>query len=331
MSKKIFTKVQIVVISILFLIPAIIILGERISSIYGIDFPDTYYMQLFSFILILTIYSISWNILAYSGQVSLGHAAFLGLGAYASVLLVKNMGLPPLLTILIGPLFAAVIGLGLGLMVLRLRVWFLAMVTFGFSIIVEAIVIDERLKYLTGGWDGLFAKPLITTGIPNYQFLIYYFIAVIAITVYLISLVIYNSKLGYAFKAIEENEALAKMSGINTIYYKVIAFVISTYLAGLAGAIDVHTRTLYVSPEIFHLQNSLWPLIFTLIGGLKTAEGPILGAFVIWIAWTQLSGVIGYYALLAIGILLAIIIIFAPKGLIEILTKTIARIRGKQI
>jgi ABC-type branched-subunit amino acid transport system permease subunit len=68
-----------------------------------------------------------------------------------------------------------------------------------------------------------------------------------------------------------------------------------------------------------------------LIGGLKTAEGPILGTFVVWIAWTQLSGLIGYYALLAIGILLAVIIIFAPKGLIEILSKTIFRILGKQI
>jgi len=93
MSKKIFTKVQIVVISILFLIPAIIILGERISSIYGIDFPDTYYMQLFSFILILTIYSISWNILAYSGQVSLGHAAFLGLGASSYWAWIRTDGL----------------------------------------------------------------------------------------------------------------------------------------------------------------------------------------------------------------------------------------------
>jgi branched-chain amino acid transport system permease protein len=331
MIKKIFTKVQITVISILLIIPVLILLGERISALYGIDFPDTYYMQLFSFILILTIYSISWNILAYSGQVSLGHAAFLGLGAYSSILLVKNMGLPPLLTIFAGPLFAALIGLGLGLMVLRLRVWFLAMVTFGFSIIVEAIFIDERLKYLTGGWDGLFAKPLITAGLPNYQFLIYYFTAAIAITVYIFSLIIYNSKLGFALKAIEENEALARMSGINTTYYKVLAFVISTYLAGLAGAVDVHTRTLYVSPEIFHLQNSLWPLIFTLIGGLKTAEGPILGTFVVWIVWTQLSGLIGYYALLAIGILLAVIIIFAPKGLIEILSKTIFRILGKQI
>lgn len=316
MMNKIFGKIQIAVIAVLILIPLL--------------FPDAYYLQIFSLILVFAIYSMSWNILTYSGQVSLGHAAFLGIGAYSSVLLAKNIGLPPLLTIFIGPIFAAVIGLALGIIVLRLREWFLAMVTFGFSLIVQAIIVDDRLRFLTDGWNGIFAKPLVGY-ISNYQFMNYYIMATITIGVYLITLIIYNSKLGYAFKAIDENETLAKISGINTTLYKIIAFVISTYLAGLAGALYVHGITLFISPEIFNVQNSFWPLIFTLAGGLKTPEGPILGAFVIWIAWIQLSSFAGYLALLAIGFFLAIIIIFAPKGLIDLLTRITNRILGRQI
>ena len=189
--------------------------------------------------------------------------------------------------------------------------------------------IEERIKELTE-LCGIFAKPLVGY-ISNYQFMNYYIMATITIGVYLITLIIYNSKLGYAFKAIDENETLAKISGINTTLYKIIAFIISTYLAGLAGALYVHGITLFISPEIFNVQNSFWPLIFTLAGGLKTPEGPILGAFVIWIAWIQLSSFAGYLALLAIGFFLAIIIIFAPKGLIDLLTRITNRILGRQI
>jgi len=315
MNKK-FTKVQIIVIALILILPFI--------------FPDPYYLQLFSMILMFSIYAISWNILAYSGQVSLGHAAFLGIGAYSSVLLVKNLGLPVLATIFIGPLFAALIGLGLGLLVLRLREWFLSMVTFGFSVIVQAIVVDDRMRFLTDGWNGLFAKPFVSSLFPYHQLLNYYIIAIITIVVYISSSLIFNSRLGYALRAIEENEALAKISGINATYYKVIAFTISTYLAGLSGAIYVHGITLFVSPEIFNIQNSFWPLIFTLAGGIKTTEGPILGAFLIWLAWTELSRIASYYALIGVGILLVIIIVFAPKGLYSLIFKIISNIRGKQ-
>jgi branched-chain amino acid transport system permease protein len=316
MMNKIFGKIQITVIAILLIIPLL--------------FPDVYYLQIFSLILVFAIYSMSWNILTYSGQASLGHAAFLGIGAYSSVLLVKNLGFPPLLAIFIGPILAAVIGLALGIIVLRLREWFLAMVTFGFSLIVQAIIVDDRLRFLTDGWNGIFAKPLVSYT-SNYQFINYYIIAAVAIGVYIITLIIYNSKLGYALKAIDENEALAKISGINTTFYKVFAFVISAYLAGVAGALYVHGITLFVSPEIFSVQNSFWPLIFTLAGGLKTSEGPILGAFVIWIVWIQLSSFAGYLALLGIGCILAIIIIFAPKGLLELFSRIANIIRGRQI
>jgi branched-chain amino acid transport system permease protein len=316
MMNKIFGKIQIIVIATLLIIPLL--------------FPDVYYLQIFSLILVFAIYSMSWNILTYSGQASLGHAAFLGIGAYSSVLLVKNLGFPPLLAIFIGPILAAVIGLALGIIVLRLREWFLAMVTFGFSLIVQAIIVDDRLRFLTDGWNGIFAKPLVSYT-SNYQFINYYIIAAVAIGVYIITLIIYNSKLGYALKAIDENEALAKISGINTTFYKVFAFVISAYLAGVAGALYVHGITLFVSPEIFSVQNSFWPLIFTLAGGLKTSEGPILGAFVIWIVWIQLSSFAGYLALLGIGCILAIIIIFAPKGLLELFSRIANIIRGRQI
>jgi len=317
MNIKGLTYVQLFVIAIILLLPLL--------------FPTPYYLQLFSIILMFSIYSISWNILASSGQVSLGHAAFFGIGAYASVILSKQIGIPVFLTVFLGPLVAALLGLGIGIIVLRLREWFLSMVTFGIPFLIEAIVVDDRARFLTEGWTGIFAKPLIPSSIPNHQFLNYYVLAIITIAVYLFSIFIFNSKLGFALRAIEENETLAKASGINVTLYKIIAFVISTYLAGLAGAIYVHSIALFVSPEIFNIQNSFWPLIFTLAGGIRTTEGPILGSFVVWIAWQGLGGITGYYSLIGIGILLAVIILIAPRGLYSLIKKTIIILQDKLV
>ncbi|HIQ29370.1 MAG TPA: branched-chain amino acid ABC transporter permease, partial [Candidatus Caldiarchaeum subterraneum] len=122
-------------------------------------------IEVVTFVFIFSIYSLSWSLMANSGQISLGHAVFFGSGAYASTLMARNLGLPPPVAILVGPLVAALIGLGIGRLCIGLREWFLGMVTFGFSIIAQLIVV-EHLGWLTKGWDGIPVPRLLPEEIP---------------------------------------------------------------------------------------------------------------------------------------------------------------------
>ena len=166
---------------------------------------NRFILNLLVLMLIMIIFASAWNLLAYSGQGSLGHAAFFGIGAYASTLIAVRSGLSPLVTIFLGAAVAALIGILIGLTCVRLKEWFLAMVTFGFAIIVQTLTVSV-LAPVTGGWDGIASPLLISPSVPGYQFIEYY--AVLAITIASLAAIWYimKSRIGLAFLAIRENE-----------------------------------------------------------------------------------------------------------------------------
>ncbi len=125
-------------------------------------------LNLLVLMLIFIIFASAWNLLAYSGQGSLGHAAFFGIGAYASTLIAAKSGISPFVTIFLGAAVAAFIGILIGLTCVRLKEWFLAMVTFGFAIIVQTLTVSV-LAPITGGWDGIASARLVSPAIPGYQ------------------------------------------------------------------------------------------------------------------------------------------------------------------
>jgi len=237
---------------------------------------------------------------------------------------------------------SAGIGLLIGLTCVRLKAWFLAMVTFGFSVI--AISLFSQFDSVLHGNTGFPPRILIGSGLPFY-YLTVSFTAVSMIIMYLIL----KSRMGLAFKAIKENEAESKMVGVNTAKYKLIAFVISTFFAGLAGGLYVYFLG-YVDNSLFQATNSFTPLIMSVIGGLGTLEGPIIGAVILVSVQTlltlpmvtnSLQSALGSYfpsvsnvgpplTLLGIGVFLVIIVIFAPKGVSSILHRTFKRLRPKR-
>ncbi len=129
------------------------IAGIALAVVAPFLVTNVYILNLLSLMLIFIIFSSAWNLLAYSGQGSLGHAAFFGIGAYASTVIAVKSGITPYVTIFLGAAVAAVIGVLIGLTCVRLKEWFLAMVTFGFAIIVQTIAVSI-LAPVTGGWDG---------------------------------------------------------------------------------------------------------------------------------------------------------------------------------
>ncbi|MEM3539079.1 MAG: branched-chain amino acid ABC transporter permease [Nitrososphaerales archaeon] len=277
-------------------------------------------------------YSSSWNILAYSGQVSFGHAAFLGISAYITTLFTIQTSLP-FIGVLIGATVSAFVGLLIGLTCVRLREWFLALVTFGFSIIMIALTIE--LDEFTGGTLGL-AVPKLFPSINQYQYYFYYYYIMLTLAVFLvlISQFIIKSKVGLAFAAIRENESEAKATGINVIRYRLLAFTISAFFTGLTGAFYAHFIG-FINHQIYSPENSFWPIIINVIGGLATIEGPVIGSIIRFLIieflriiepWVRNigPGMITIYPkmqVLIFGIILVVVIISMPKGIAPWLRK----------
>jgi branched-chain amino acid transport system permease protein len=290
---------------------------------------NVYFLTVLIIMLIFILFSSAWNFLTYTGQGSLGHAAFFGIGGYISTLVAAGSGLSPYLTIFAGGGAAALVGLFIGVICVRLKEWFLAMVTFGFAIIIQVLVVSQFAS-ATGGWDGISAPRLIPSSVPNYLMYEYYSILLIVILVILLFRYILNTRIGLAFSAIRENELEARAAGIDPVRYKLLAFMISAFFAGVAGALEIHYLG-YITPEIFGIDISFWPIIYSISGGLGTLAGPIIGVVVITLLWDGLQTLgLTYARFIIIGILLILIIIFLPKGLIS-LPERLEGISGKYL
>ncbi len=282
-------------------------------------------------ILIFAIYASAWNLLAYSGQASLGHAVFLGIGGFVSALIAVKLGLPPLLGLFVGAVFSACIGLLIGLACVRLKTWFLAIVTFGFSVI--AATLFTQFDAAIGGILGFAPKMIAPSGLP-----LYYVAFGLSVGSILTIYFVIKSKWGLGFRAIHQNDQEAKMIGINISKYRLLAFVISTFFAGLAGGLYVQSSS-YVDVSIFGLEHSLEPLMMAVIGGLATIEGPIIGAALIvgiesylpmldpfvqsnvGFLFPSVSNPSPYIRTLALGVFFVVMIIVAPKGITSLVPK----------
>jgi branched-chain amino acid transport system permease protein len=291
---------------------------------------NLYILEVLTITLIFIIYSSAWNLLALSGQASLGHAAFFGIGGYVSGLISTSLSLPPLLSLFLGGAISAGIGLLIGLTCVNLREWFLGMVTFGFALIVQTIMVGP-LAWLTGGWENpVFPPRLLSVSLPVSLSALYEYYLIMAFTLAIILLIywIKRSRFGLAFIAIRENELEAKVMGIDVYHYRLLAFVLSSYLAGVAGALWAHHFGV-ITPDAFGLEYSFSPILYCILGGLGTVEGPILGTVVIDVlreatrsfGWT-------YERFILIGAILILVVIFMPKGLISMVKRGAPMVDG---
>jgi branched-chain amino acid transport system permease protein len=263
---------------------------------------------------IYIILTVSINlIIGYAGQVSLGHAAFYGIGAYTSALVALNWHLPFPLAALSAILVAGACGLALGLPTLRLKEDYLAIVTLGFGVIVDLVFLNLEI---TGGPDGL-------AGIPRPQFLGLSFrvtgayLLLVAGAVLLVLVFTYrlvSSYHGRALRAIRDHEVTAQVMGINTPAYKIVIFTLAAGLAGLAGSLYAHYIT-FINPETFGLHTSILILTMAVLGGMGSIAGSVLGA-VILTALPEALREFQSYQDLVYGALLVGLLILRPEGLL---------------
>lgn len=306
----------------------ICVLGWIIAVFIFPFFADTYLLDVANQIGVAIIGAIGLNILTgFTGQISIGHAAFLAIGAYTSAILTSKVGLSFWLSLPLAGFITALIGMIFGIPSLRLKGLYLAMATFAAHFITEFTI--NHWESLTNGTAGILVPPptIGTFSFDTDQRM--YFI--IFITVMLLTFCarnLFRTKVGRAFIAIRDRDISAAVMGVNLFKYKLLAFAISSFYAGIAGALLAHHRKI-ITPENFPIWEAIRYLAMIIIGGLGSILGSIYGAiFMILLdeilrnITTALSGVfphiVGLLASLregVFGMTIILFLIFEPDGL----------------
>lgn len=252
----------------------------------------------------------SWNLIAgYTGQVSFAHAAFAGIGAYTSGILASKFGINPWFGVMAGTILAALLGLGLGILCLRMGGIYLSLTTLGFSEILRIVITNEY--EITRGTMGLQVPGLVEV----YSKSVYFFIMLAGtlITLTVIYKLIY-SNMGLNFRAVQNDERAAASLGVNVVRVRVLAFTVSSMLAGLAGGLYGHYLML-ITPEIPSLDQQFLVLSMTVIGGMGSFLGPIVGAFSLEILAEYIRAY-GEYHVLVFGLVALLVARLTPNGII---------------
>jgi branched-chain amino acid transport system permease protein len=276
--------------------------------------------------LVYSILALSWNFLCgYIGIFSLGHQAFFGIGAYVSALLTMKAGVSPWFGVIIGGIVCTALSFIIGLPCLRLRsAPYIALTTLCFSEI--ARIICTNLVTLTRGDMGLWGIPhfsdipLPLIGIITFKgtasLSYYYLILIIFIITIMILYFSLKSHIGLAFRSIRDSREAAESLGINITFYKLLAFMISTFFAGVAGGFYAHYLLILTPSSAFSVGMMIEVLTFTMVGGIGTFMGPVVGAFSLTLGLEYLR-FLGEYRLIIYGILIVAIVLFMPQGLMK--------------
>ena len=293
-------------------------------------FSGSYILYLTSLAALYAIVSVGLNLLfGFTGLISIGHAAFLGTGAYTTAILLTRIPAIPFPVILVlSGLLAAVLGFVVGLPSLRLSGHYLAMATIGFGYVMEEVFL--HWESLTKGALGI-TVPKVSIGPIRFGTEIskYYLIITLVILMILLAKNILGSKTGRAFIAIRDHEIAAQSMGINLAWYKTISFVISAFYAGIAGSLYAVLLS-YVNAESFHLMVSVFYLEMVIVGGLSSILGSVLGAMFLTVLPEILGAKYQLYQIIVQGFVLVFTLIFMPSGLSGMWLKWVERAKARR-
>ena len=266
--------------------------------------------------LCFAIYAMAFNLLlGFTGLLSFGHAAFMGSAAYITGWLVRSAGWTPELGIIAGTLVAAALGLVVGLIAIRRQGIYFAMITLAMAQMIYFVCLQVPF---TGGEDGLQGVPRgkLFGLIPMANDLaMYFFVLAVFVAVFVLILRIVHSPYGQVLKAIRENEPRAISLGYDVDRYKLLAFVLSTGIAGLAGAMKTFVLGFATLSDV-HWSLSGEVILMTLLGGMGTFAGPVLGAFTIIGLQDYLADTAGSWVTVIIGVIFVVCVIAFRRGFV---------------
>ena len=237
---------------------------------------DKYLLSQAAFVFIYAIAGVGLMLLSgYTGQISLGHAAFFAVGSYSQAILVAK-GVPFLISLPAAGILEGLTGVGIGLPALRLAGIYLAIATLAFAFIVEEIL--ARWESVTNGTLGMMVDPVTIAGVELYEeWQFYYLCLAVLVLIMLAAMNLLRSPTGRAMIAIKDSEIAAQSMGVHLARYKTVAFAISAAFTGIAGALYAH-RLGYISPESYTILLSVEFLLMIVVGGLGSLHGAVFGA-----------------------------------------------------
>lgn len=274
----------------------------------------SYYIQIANSALIFCILAASMNLITgTAGLLCLGHAAFFGIGAYTAALLASNYGLPFLVTLLAGGIVAGIAGILVALPTMRLISIYFAVATLGVGEIIHVTLLNW-VSVTRGPMGVQIYDPITIFGHKFTSLLsIYYVIAVLAcISIYIIWRLT-NSYFGNALRSLREDDQCAEAMGINVTKLKIQTFAVSTFFAGIAGAVMAHSVG-YISPDSFKFTESILILAMVVVGGLGSLPGGLLGALLLILLPEAARG-LGDFRMIAVGVVMFLSILLLPKGI----------------
>lgn len=295
-------------------------------------FPSSFYYRVGTLMFINGLAVTGLVILiGYAGQISLGHAGFCGIGAYACALAPVHLGLPPVVAMLLGALISGVLAYLVGRPILRLKGHYLAVATLGFGILIFMVLSNE--SWLTGGPDGMQVEDLglrallksLGLSVPAAQ-VWYWFSGLVLLLGALLALNLHTSSTGRAFRALHDSEIAARTVGVDVAYFKLMAFVISAVYASVSGSL-LAMMNKFVTPDIAGFLHSVQMVTMTVLGGAGSVFGAITGASILT-ALPQALTVFHDYEHIVLGLIMMLVMIFLREGLVPSLIKRFSRRQG---
>src|SRR5208283_3822369 len=290
-----------------------------ITIIFPKILDSNYWLNLINLAISYSVACIGLNIvLGYAGQLSLAQAGFWGLGAYTSAILTTQFGVPVWIGLIASFIVAGLFGILLGIPTLKLTGHYLAMATIGFGIILQLILINTI--WLTKGSDGIpnIPSPSFFSFELKHPNTFFYVAIFILILLTLIAIRIKNSRIGRSFMAIRENEMAAETMGVDSTYYKIMAFALSAGYAGIGGWMFAHSCSHYISPDTFSFGQSVLLLSMAVVGGIGSAIGAIIGATLLTLVPEFFRFLKDYY-LMFYAACIVLIMIFMPGGITDLI------------
>lgn len=306
----------------------ILLIGILIGAFPLIAGGNQYFISLLVFLGINAIATMGLSLLmGYAGQISLGHAAFLGIGAYTSGILTTKYALHPFVAFLAGIFLSAGVAFFVGKPTLRLKGHYMAVATLGFGEIV--FILFNEWSPLTGGPSGLSNIPPISVGgLPIEGATFLYLVWGIVCLLLAFSLNIINSRIGRALRAVHGSELAANAMGVDASRYKLQVFVLSAVYASMAGSLYAHFLA-FISPNAFGLMFSILLLMMVVVGGTQTLWGALLGAAILTLLPEYLRS-LEDFEVLAYGAILLSVLLFMPQGILEGLRRIGMKKRGQR-
>ncbi len=277
--------------------------------------PNRYVVHIVNMAGLYVLISLGLNLaMGYCGQINLALGAFWGVGAYTAALLNTRLGLPIWINMPIGMVLAGIVGALIALPMLKVRSHYLALVTIGLAETINVIIVNET--WLTEGPIGIsgIAMPNLFGIAIDGDERFYYLVLACVVIGFLAARQIVSHRIGRSFIAIRDDDVAAKAMGVNTAYYQILANAIAGVYCGMAGVLYAHMNT-YISPDIFEFKSALFVLTMTMIGGMGSLVGSLVGGLGLPLIQEWLRA-IGNWQLVVFGLAIMIVVLFVPGGVV---------------